>query len=80
MTVVSQKEETQVCRGPSGSGRCPYGLSATITYKAGYGTDEETLTGGQTVKATCRCGASVSFTVSRDAFRRGHWTVDWIEV
>ncbi|HKC13397.1 MAG TPA: hypothetical protein VKI41_15325, partial [Vicinamibacteria bacterium] len=70
MTVLSQEERAQLCPGPSGHGNCPYGLRATITYKAGYATDEKILA-GQTVKATCRCGASVSFTVSREAYRRG---------
>ena len=79
MSVVSQKEQIQLCRGPSGGGTCPYGLRAMITFKVGYATDEDTQT-GQTVKATCRCGASVSFTVSREAYRRGEWTVDWIDV
>ncbi len=28
--MVSHEEETQLCQGPSGSGRCPYGLKAKI--------------------------------------------------
>ncbi len=33
--VVSHEEETHLCQGPSGSGRCPYGLKAKIRTKRG---------------------------------------------
>jgi hypothetical protein len=75
---VSHEEETQLCQGPSGSGNCPYGLKAKITYRAGYPADEDALT-RRIVKATCRCGGPVMFAITREAFLQGDWKVGWIE-
>ncbi len=75
--MVPYGEETHACPGPSGAGKCPYALKAMITYATGYAPREDALT-GPTVKATCRCGASVSFIIPREAYRQGYWTVDWI--
>ena len=75
---MSHEEETHVCQGPSGSGKCPYGLKAKIRYRAGYLVDEDAFT-RRIVRATCRCGGPVMFVITSEAYRQGDWNVEWID-
>lgn len=76
--MVSHEEEIHVCQGPSGSGKCPYGLKAKIRYRAGYPADEDAVT-RRLVRETCRCGGSVMFAITGEAHRQGDWSAEWIE-
>jgi hypothetical protein len=78
MAAELYEEEVQFCRGPSGGGYCPYRFKARMTRRGEGMADEEGVT-RRIVKATCRCGGSVSFSLTREAHRRGDWTIDWFQ-